>query len=268
MRPIYEFTSYRSYLDEWIRSQGPAGHGLKGQVAKALGVSSSLVSQVLKGDKTLTPDQTSSLCDFLGLAEVEADYLHLLVELDRAATPRFKEKLSKKIQALRDNSKKLGLRIPKQKELADEQKAIFYSSWLYSGIRNLSALPEMESASRIAEHLHLDASVANRIVRFLIENGLCKEENGKLTYGPASTQVYRDSPFVNKHHQNWRFQAIQQMELRRDDDLFFTSPMSMSREAAGEIRKLLTEFIQSAIKTAGPSDSEIVACLNLDWFRY
>ncbi|MGZ6441770.1 MAG: TIGR02147 family protein [Pseudobdellovibrionaceae bacterium] len=268
MLNIFEFISYRKYLDAWIESKGDRSYGLKGRIAKALGISSSLLSQILKGEKSLTPDQSSELCDYLGLNELESDYFHLLVEKERAASPRYREKIERKLHALRQQSQKIGKRVPRNKELTDEQKAIYYSSWLFTGIRNMVAVPGFQNPEAIAEHLNCDSHVVNRILRFLLENSLCLENEGKLTYGPASIHVDKESPFVNKHHQNWRFQALQNMERKREEDIFFTSPMSLSVEAAEEVRKLIPNFIQTVMKLVGPSASEKVMCLNLDWFQY
>jgi uncharacterized protein (TIGR02147 family) len=268
MPSIFIFLCYRKYLQSWIGSLGSRSYGAKGRIAAALGVSSSLVSQILKGEKTLTPDQTSDLADFVGLNEIESDYLHLLVELDRAGNPRYREKLTKKLNYLQKQSQHIGKRVPRHKELTDEQKAIYYSSWLYTGIRNLTAVPGFNHVDAIAERLRLEPSVVLRILRFLIDNGLCKKVGNEINYGPASIHVDKESPFVNKHHQNWRFQGILHMEKRRDDDVSFTSPMSLSQQAADSIRKEIPNFIQSVMKTAGPTPSEIAACLNIDWFEY
>jgi uncharacterized protein (TIGR02147 family) len=268
MVSIFDYSNYCSYLSEWIADQGPSSYGLKGQIAKSLGVSSSFISQVFKEDKTLTSDQTSELSDFLGLTELEADYLHLLVEWKRAGSSRYKEKLQKKIQKLQEQSKKIGNRVPRTKELSNEQKSIYYSNWLYTGIRNLTAIPECKSVNSLARYLHLEPATVAPIVLFLIENGLCIDDEGKITYGPSAIHIDRDSPFVNKHHQNWRIKAIQKMDLKKNEDLFFTGPLSLSREAYDEIFKLLPTVIQKIMKISGPSNSEVVSCLNIDWFRY
>lgn len=268
MLSIFEFTNYREYLEAWITSRPNGGHGQKGQIATHLAISSSLVSQVIKGDKTLTSDQAAALSDYLGLADLEADYLHLLVDVDRAATERWRNRLLKKIKALQEQSRRIGQRVPRHRELTDPERAIYYSTWLYTGIRNLAACRDFNSIEDIAKHLRLEPAVIARLVRFLIEHGLCREEDGKLTYGPASIHVDRESPFVNKHHQNWRFQAIQQMERRSESDLFFTSPLSLSRTAADEIRRKVPSVIQEIMKIVGPSESEIAMCLNIDWFAY
>lgn len=268
MKQIFEFTSYRKYLEDWIGAQESLRYGLKGQIAKALRISSSLVSQILKGEKNFTPEQASDLADFIGLIEIEADYLSLLVEFERAGSPRYREKLKRKIESLQKKSKQIGNRVPRHQEMTDEQKAIYYSSWLYTGIRNLTALSEFDQLGAIAKHFQLEPAVVNRVLQFLLAHGLCKEQNGKITYGPASIHIDKDSPYVNKHHQNWRFQSIHHMEKRREDDLFFTSPMSLSREAYEEVQKVLLATIQNVMKVSGPSPSEMVACMNIDFFEY
>lgn len=268
MLSIFEFINYRKYLAAWIEARGDLSYGQKGKIAVALGVSSSLISQVLKGEKSLTSDQTFELATYMGLTEGESDYLHILVEQDRAGNHRYRERLDRKIKAAQEHSKKIGSRVPRDQELSDKQKSIYYSSWLYTGIRNLSAISENQDSEAIAAALNLDRVVVVRVLRFLIENGLCKEEKGRITYGPASIHVDKESPFVNKHHQNWRIQALQKMELKKDEDLFFTSPMSLSFEAAEEIRRLLPAVIQNIMKIVGPSPSERTACLNIDWFKF
>jgi uncharacterized protein (TIGR02147 family) len=268
MTSIFDYTDYRAYIRNWIEGLGAQAHGAKGRIAQALGVSSSLISQILKAEKTLTPDQASDLADHFGLNEIESDYIQLLVDLDRAASPRLRRKLERKIAHIQGQAKQIGKRVPRQMELTDEQRAIYYSSWLYTGIRNLTAVPTINHVSAIARHLHLEPTVVSRILGFLIENGLCREVDGSVTYGPSSTHVDFDSPFVNKHHQNWRIKAIQQMENKQEGDVFFTSPMSLSKVAAQQVRKLLPNFIQEVMKVTGPSQSEKVACLNIDWFSY
>ncbi len=268
MLNIFEFNSYSIYLNSWITSQGRAGYGIKGRMGKALEVSSTFISLMLKWEKLLTPDQASEMCDFLGLSDLESEYLHLLAEHERAGKIRYKEKIKKKIFALKEQANKIGRRVHRHKELTDEQKAIYYSTWLYTGIRNLSAVPEYNHSNDIAKKLNLDPSLVNKVVKFLIENELCEEKDGKISYGPASLHVDKDSPFVNKHHQNWRLQGIQKMENRRDRDLFFTSPMSVSKETAAQIQKMIPQFIQEVMKIVGPSPSEITTCLNIDWYEY
>ncbi|MAV92469.1 MAG: hypothetical protein CL676_13705 [Bdellovibrionaceae bacterium] len=269
MPSLFDYDDYRKYLRAVIQDKGAQAYGLKGKWALALNVSSSLMSQILSGKKGLTPDQASDLTDHLGFSELESDYFHLLVEWDRAATQRYQQKLKQKILNRREDAKKIRDRVPEYKELSDAKKAIYYSSWLYTGIRNLTALNDVRNIEDISLRLNVDREIAARVVHFLLESGLCLERaDGTLTYGPSQTHVENNSPFVNKHHQNWRFRGIQQMEMKRSKDLFFTSPMSLSEEAYDLIRKLLPEVVQKVFKISGPSESETTACLNIDFFNY
>lgn len=266
MISIYDFNNYREYLSAWIENNG--SRGIRGQMAKAMNISSTMMSLILKGDKNLALEQASDLADFLRLNENESDYLFLLVEIGKSGSHRLTSKLTKKLKAQQTQAKKISHRIKKDLELSNETKSIFYSSWLYSGARNLAAIPKYSDTKSIAEHLNVHPGVAQRIIDFLIENNLCKVENGKITYGVARTHIDFDSPFVNKHHQNWRFRSINKMEEKNDQHLFFTSPMSLSKQAAEEIRVLLPKLIEQIMKISGPSDSEVAYCLNLDWFEY
>ena len=237
-------------------------------MAQALGVSSTLVSLIFKGEKSLTPDQASALAEHQGLTDLESDYLHLLVEFDRAGTHRYKQKLLRKISEAQKQSRNIGKRVLRDRELSEAEKAVYYSSWMYTAVRNLSAIPALNSVESLARHLKCEPAQIQRAAKFLLAHGLCVEESGKITHGPASIHVDRDSHFVNQHHRNWRQQGMQVMDTRKDMDLFFTSPMSLSQDAAAEIRKALPNFIQSIMKIVGPSRSQTAACLNIDWFEY
>jgi hypothetical protein len=52
------------------------------------------------------------------------------------------------------------------------------------------------------------------------------------------------------------------------ESLHFTSPMSLSEEAAADIRRILLSAIERAQKAARPSAPETVRCLNIDWFDF
>ncbi len=268
MLSIFEYTNYRKYLSAWIESHGEGAYGLKGKIAKALGISSSLMSQMQKGERSLTSEQSFDLAKFIGLSDLETDFFHLLVEFDKSGNHRHKESLLRKIKSMQEQSKKIGTRVPRTRELTDEQKAIFYSSWLYSGITNLSALDSFNDVQSIADHLKIEARSVQKALRFLFEIGMCKELNAKITNGTTAIHIDRESPFVNKHHQNWRIKSISQMESRNDSDIFFTSPMSLSIAASEEIKNMIVNFIQAVMKISGPSASEKVSCLNIDWFDY
>lgn len=269
MVSIFDFNSYREYLAAWIQAQPNKGRGIKGQLARTLNVSPTLISFVLNGSKLLTLEQASDLADFIGLNETECDYLLILVEFERAGHHRLRQKLARKINSAQEKAKKISSRVKKDMDLTDEQKTIYYSSWIYTGIRNLVAIGEFKDAGSIAKRLSLPLALVHKAIQFLLENGLCVERNGVLTLGPALyTHTDADSPHANKHRQNWRLFGLNVMDQKRESDLFYTCPMSLSDKDVQKIRGLILSYVQEILNIMKPSRSEKVCCLNIDWFEY
>ena len=238
-------------------------------MAESLRVSPALISQVVNGDKLLSPELAVQVAEHVALGARETDFFLLLVDFERAGSHRLKELLKTRVDRERADARKVSSRIETDRELDSETRATYYSSWTYTGVRNLTAIPGFDNVEALALKLALPKPVVARVVEFLVENGLCKlDAKGALTYGPMWTHVNSDSRLVVKHHQNWRVRALTKMEETRGDDLYFTSPMSMLFETAQDVRARLLEIIAEVQTAVKPSPSEVVRCLNLDWFEY
>ncbi|MES2854862.1 MAG: hypothetical protein V4692_03310, partial [Bdellovibrionota bacterium] len=104
-------------------------------------------------------------------------------------------------------------------------------------------------------------------LEFLVSRGLCIEEKGSFRYGPTKTYLEAASPLVATHHLNWRRKTSERFEKLRAEDLVFTYPVVMSEEDFLVIREKLVQFIEEFKKTTGPSSSDQLYCLNVDWLR-
>ncbi len=265
---VFEYKDYKKFVQEWLKEHPKGGRGQLKKMADHLRVSTTLLSQVFKGEKHLSLETAADVAEYLGLSEKESEYFLLLIEHQRAGSFKLKKILEKKLAREQQAGSQLQNRLHQDRQLSEEEKMRFYSSWMYSAVRILSALPDMSNAKKISERLNIPLGIINNVVQFLLEKNLCRIENNRLTYGDYRTHIGKDSPYVIKHHQNWRIKGFQNMELRRDEDLFFTQPMAMSREASEKIRLLLPGIIEQINAISGPSDSEVVRCFNLDWFEY
>ncbi len=265
---IYSYDTYKAYVNDWIQVQPNGGYGEYKRLAQALNVSSTMISQVFRGDKHLNLEMANDVCDFLKLEPAEVDYFFLLVEYQRAGTYKLQQRLLSRILDKRRHYQDLKNRIGSNMTLSEEVKSIFYSSWLYSAVRNLCAVPGYQDAASIAEHLGVPKNLILKIFEFLLEHQLLKMDNNQLVIGPTRTHVPFDSPHVNKHHLNWRMAGIQKMQLKRPEDFYCTFPMSLSQETAQIIREELPAFVQKIDKLVVPSPSETVRCMSIDWFEY
>lgn len=133
---------------------------------------------------------------------------------------------------------------------------------------NLIATDNSLTIDSISHRLQIPRNQIQKILDFLLETGLCELQQNKYIVGAKRTHLGYDSPLVTKHHQNWRIQGFNKMNFSEEKNLFYTAPMSLSKEAAEKIRQELPTFIEKINKLVVESDSETVRCLNIDYFEY
>jgi uncharacterized protein (TIGR02147 family) len=273
MLRIFDYHDYKAFVIAKQRAASKGGRGEFQKISKACKMHPTLVSQVFRGDRDLSLEQAYDLCAHLVLDERETDYFIRLVSYARCGTERAKRFMRVQIDRIREDAaqeaSRVDARVKARKILKDEERAIFYSSWVYSAVRNASALPDCPSVESIAERLHLPNRLVEQVVRFLLENGLCVEKDGRLTWGPQSTHLSSESPLVSRHHANWRTRGLERMDrVDRSRELFFTSPMSLSADDVVWVRTQLLDLIEVLSKRVKDSPSETLACLNIDWFGF
>jgi uncharacterized protein (TIGR02147 family) len=265
---IFRHDDYKAYVNERVRQMPDKGQFRK--IAHHLGVQASLISQIFRGDKDLTPEQASLLASYLGLSEPEADYLLTLVSLARAGNDSLRKLLRKRARQLRESASEPAP-VEGDRPLSDHDKAIFYSNWFYSAIRQATFVPALDTADAIAAQFRLPRDVVRQVLEFLLSTGLCVRESGgpdkdRLRAGPRTTVLDSDSPFRSRHHSNWRLRAMEKIVRSAPHELFFTCPMSISAADALRIRDLLRSAIDQVDQVADHTRGERVACLNIDWF--
>jgi len=268
MQPIYLFSDYRKFLKDTIASRPAKGRGELQRIAKFAGIHSSILSQVFQGKRELTSEQAASVAHYLELSEPETTYFLLLTQSARAGTERLRKIVRKQLDELKAAQTQIASRVKSTRSLSHEEKAIFYSSWFYSAIRVLSALPEFTTKEALRKKVRLSPEKFRGVLGFLLENGLCLEENGKISPGPLWTHLEGDSPLVARHHANWRIKAMEKHpSMDNAQELAFTSPMALSKSDAQKIRARLVDSIDQICKIAAPSESEAVYFLNVDWLE-
>lgn len=263
---IFEFDSYKKYVTAHIRSIPGGGRGELQKIAQHLGVHSSMVSQVIRGDKHLSFEQAPRLAEYLGLNELEIDFFVTLLEHNRAGTVKLRKLKERRLEELRKRSNQMLSRLPPSKILGEKDKALFYSNWYYSGIRLLTSIPRYRNIDAITGYIGLPKGLIRRVVEFLLSTGLCVEKNGEIEVGPLRTHVEADSPLVTRHHVNWRLKAIEHFPTLSDDELAFTLPMTISVKDVPVIRERIGKLIEDVSGIIERSNPEKLVCLSIDWF--
>ncbi len=264
---IFEFSNYREFLRSYVRSLPKSGHGELTRIASHLRISTTMLSQILSGQRDFNTDQAFELSEYLQLTEIETDYLYLLVEVEKAGTHKNKSHFRKKIEAMKSESLKLSKRVQHEKSLTDNERSVFYSSWIYPAVHLFLGLDKRGvSLEEICERFSISRQKASDLVQFFLRTGLAKEERGKYFPGVQSTFIEQGSPHLIKHHSNWRVKAIEKSESIADEELMFTAPLSISKKDFTSVREKIAQFIKTLSEIVKESEAEDIATINIDWF--
>ncbi|MGZ3651712.1 MAG: TIGR02147 family protein [Bdellovibrionota bacterium] len=264
---IFEFSDYRAYLSRWLAAAKRAKTSNLSRLAEAAKVHPTYLSHVLRGDKQLSLEQAVLLSGCFAHTRLEREYFLTLLLLDRAGTESLRKCWLERKEALEKEKNRLSQRFTKHRELTTEQRAIFYSNWIYSALWVSTAINDGQTLPQLAARFRLSRGRAEEMLSFLVATGVCYQEGDRFRMGPTHVHVANESPFVTKHHSNWRMKAIQRMDDREPDELFFTAPISISRADFAVIREKLNVAIKEAVEVAKESPAEDLFCLNIDFFR-
>jgi uncharacterized protein (TIGR02147 family) len=265
---VYDVLDYKIYLRNWVETRPGGGRGSYRRMAEHLGVSTTLISQVVNGEKHFSLELASDLCEYLGLNERDADQLLLLIELGRAGSHNYKNRLRRRVEKARAQALKLSQRVDRDRDLTDAESAIYYSSWAYTAILQVVATQPDVTADQLEHRLKIPRPAILKSLDFLLETGILLQRKGSYEVGVKKTHIGSESALVIKHHQNWRLQGFSRMAYASEQELFYTGPMSLSQAVADEVRRELPDVIQKIVAMVGPSPSEVVRCLNIDWFSF
>jgi len=263
---IAKYKDYRRYITEKIKSYPQNGYGVQSRLCEAAGVFTSYMAGVLKGDKQLTPEQALAVADFFQLNANETDYFVELVHIDRAGTERLKKYHEEKLYVIKEKLTALSSRTKPEKELSAAAKAIFYSDWRYSAIRNACSFNKT-TPQKIASSLKIKIEVVHRVLEFLVQHDLVVAEKDYLKIGPTFTRIRPTDPMVYRHHINWRQKVVESFATENPDNLHVTAPVTLSKDDAHIVRDLLHKNMNKVLAVVEPSASEELWCVNIDWFK-
>ena len=241
--------------------------GYRRRLADAAGCHTSFISQVLNSPVHLTPDHGAGIARFWGLSEDETEYFLALVHLERSASKSFREFLAAKIARLREQNASLARRLKARREISEEHRVRYYSSWLYSAAHILLTIPSMGTSEAVASKLKIEASHARQILDTLAEMGLARRtEKGVWQATGSDVHVPGDSPLSVTNHCNWRGVAIHAIQNDPTKGLHYTAVHSLARADMQKLRDMITDFLRATREVVAPSTEEELVSLQIDFF--
>lgn len=268
---IFQFEDYKEYVNDWINARPKKGRGEFLKIATKLNIHPTLVSHIFRGNKDLTLEQATLLSDYLHLNNLETDYFLLMVQIARAGSYQLKNILQRQINQIRSEALELVNQIPKKRHLSEEEKAIFYSSWPFTAISVLTSIEKYQTAEEIHKYFdQLPPKVINTVLDFLVSKGLCVFDGKKYGIGQTITHLEANSPFIGRHHTNWRLKTIERHNHPHklsEHEISYTAPLTISEKDAKKIREEIVNLIKKVVDTVKDTDPEKLLCLNIDWME-
>lgn len=263
---IFDFDDYRVFLLNYVKNLPRNGWGELNRIAQFISVHPSLVSQVLAGNKNLNLEQAQMLCEYLNFSNLETEYFMTMVQHRRAGTTKLRKYFKDKTTKLKESSSEIGQWVQQDRQLSDEEKAVFYSHWHYASIWLFLSIGNGKSLDEVSSRFQISRERGVEVLHFLLESHLCVFNDGLYKMGPQSIHLDRGSIHLPRHHTNWRLRAIEMSDRIMSEELMYTAPISISRADFALIRTRLTEVIKEATEKAVHSKAEDVACFAMDLF--
>lgn len=257
--------NYRDFVRQYLAKRGSNGRGEMTRLSQSLRVHPTFISQVLAGKKDFNMEQAFEITKYLKLTEMERRYFLLLIQKDRSGTVELKNYYKKEIEELRSSLSNLSNKLKDFRSLTDQDRAVFYSSYLYTAIRLYCSIGNGKDLEEICEYFLIDRKKALKILDFLCETNLVTLEKNRYKLGTTHTHLPPDSPYVIRHHMNWRVKSLERHESKSENEIAFSAPMSISKKDFMQIRERIHECIKDSIEVAKASDAEELAFLNIDW---
>ena len=153
------------------------------------------------------------------------------------------------------------------RELTEQDRATYYSSWIYAAIHVASTIPKLQSKLKICEFLNIPMKKILPVFEFLSEKNLIQMEGDRVTSGASHIHLGADAQIIRQHHSNFRFQAIDSLDREQESDLHYSAVVSLSQEDAAKIKDIILEQLKSNLGLIRESKEENLFCLNLDFFN-
>lgn len=266
MISVFDFEEYKAFLRSSLEAFPQKGRGQTLRLAEYISAHPTLVSQVLNGDRDFSAEQIFKVAQYLGLKNLETEYLISLLQIARAGTHEYKVFHQNKMKQLKRDSLNVAARLDKKRELSDLDRSVFYSNWIYMAVWIFIAVDGGQTLDAITEKFKISRALAKEVTEFFMSCGLAISEGNKFKNKHQHIHLEFGSPYLSRHHMNWRVRSLERVDDLSPEELMFTSPFSVSRKDFMKIREEIIKVIQTTSMIIKESPEEDVACMNFDLF--
>jgi len=262
---IFECSQYRAYLKAVLveRIRRNPNYSLR-SFSKGIGVSPSMLSEVMRGEKRLSFDKATVIASRLELSLEEEQFFLSMVQLENTQDTKQQEKILARMRALSPNKELRDLSIDHFHAVAD-WVCVAGLALLDGHPKGLTALDigsrlgitQFEAAQAMERWVHLD---------FLeVSNGVYRRTSGEhlVMRSPAPNGALR------RLHQSMLEKAIESLETQSNQEKFVGSEtIAIDPARLDEVSEIIEEAVKKVLKIAKPSRTKTeVYHLGFQFFR-
>ena len=267
MTHIRDFTDYKVFLKNWLEGRRALRRGLRSSLAKAADCQAAFVSQVLNGKPHFSPEQALGIAGFMQLSPAETKYFMSLLQLARAGTRELRTYWLSELNSQRLELLNLKNLVGEARVLTNEEKNLYYSSWIYVVVHMLVTIPKYRTIKEIAVAANLSVASVQGALDKLVSLGLVIISGEDFLPGNAQMHLPSDSPMILQHHGNLRAKALDHIARGREKGVHYSTISSLSVKDAQKLRSRLTEVVREYTETVRESPEETLVGFNLDFYE-
>ncbi len=263
---IYDYDDYKSYINDKINNSPSKGRGIKLKISEYLSCQTAFISQVLNGQPNFSLEQGIKLNKFFDHTKDESRFFILLLQYSRAGSAELIEFFKNEMKDIIEKRSIFKDRINIKSSLKKIDQQVYYSNWLYTCIHIMVSIPGLQTPLAISRQLNIPREKVTEIMTFLEETGLIQKIGSQYEIGVTKIFLAKDSDLIQRHHTNWRIQAMRSIDINDFNDFHYSSIVSMSKEDVPRIKEILIRTIEQCRVIIQESKEEKVQSLCIDLF--
>lgn len=268
MMNVFEAKNYREYVKACLKRDRESGKaGSVKRLARQLKVHSTYISQVVKGKSDFSLDQAHAFCSYEKLSTDQTEFFLDLVCRDRSGTKEAKAHYAERVERRLSELANMKKRWHITGSLTEDQELKYYHSWIPQVVHLYCQLPGNHTIESIAEALGVQIDGISSVVSDLESIGFVERTSTGVVSLRDNVHLGRGSRFTTQNTINWRLKAI--ADITRSGQLpgiHYSSVVSMSKNAAIEIDKLILKHLDEMRDIIVPSPSEELYSYCLDFY--
>lgn len=265
---VFEATDYQSFISHCLRSGAEkAPKGAVKKLSSFVKCHPSYIAQIVRGKSHFSNEQALRFCDYFKLEQDETEFFIDMLNRDRAATQEMRAHFQNRLDRQTQERLNIKRRWKDRDYLNPKREQEYFGNWLFQAVHALTQIPSHRSEENIAKTLKITKEQTVNILEHLKRYGLVKQSDSRWKSIKDTLHLGKDSPTIKNFHTNWRVKTASDIMLDPSlRGLHFSSLVTLSRETAMKIERLILDCLEEARKQTLKSKSECLYALIADFY--